>query len=221
MSAWPCSSKAITTIAAPKRRASRARSRNSSSPSLRLIEFTTGLPCTQRRPAWITDHLELSIMIGTRAISGSVATMLRNVVMAASESSMASSMFTSMMFAPLRTCSVATSSAVVKSSARIRSAKRRDPVTLVRSPIMVKLASGRRISGSRPARRVSPSGCGMGRGALPSAAAATARMWSGVVPQQPPMMLTKPLAANSPSSAAVCSGSSSYSPKTLGRPAFG
>ena len=42
-----------------------------------------------------------------------VATMFRNVVMAASESSMASSMFTSMMFAPLRTCSVATSSAVV------------------------------------------------------------------------------------------------------------
>ena len=84
-------------------------------------------------------------MIGTRAISGSVATMFRNVVMAASESSIASSMFTSMMFAPLRTCSVATSSAVVKSPEAIRSAKRRDPVTLVRSPIIVKLESGRRI----------------------------------------------------------------------------
>ena len=74
--------------------------------------MTTGFPCTQRSPAWITDHLELSTMIGTRAISGSVATMLRNVVMAASESSIASSMFTSTMLAPLRTCSVATSRAV-------------------------------------------------------------------------------------------------------------
>ena len=60
----------------------------------------------------MTDQRELSTMIGTLAMSGSVATMFRNVVMAASESSIASSMFTSMMFAPLRTCSVATSRAV-------------------------------------------------------------------------------------------------------------
>ena len=82
-------------------------------------------------------------MIGTRAMSGSVATMFRNVVMAASESSIASSMFTSMMFAPLRTCSAATSRAVPKSPDVISSAKRRDPVTLVRSPIIRKLESGR------------------------------------------------------------------------------
>ena len=36
--------------------------------------------------------------------------------------------------------------------------------------------------------------------------AAMARMWSGVVPQQPPTMLTRPAAANSPSSAAMASG---------------
>jgi hypothetical protein len=35
-------------------------------------------------------------------------------------------------------------------------------------------------------------------------------MWSGVVPQQPPRMLTKPLSANSRSSEAVSAGSSSY-----------
>ena len=169
----------------------------------------------------MTDHRELSTMIGTRAISGSVATMFRNVVMAASESSIASSMFTSMMFAPLRTCSVATSSAVVRSPEAIRSAKRREPVTLVRSPIIVKFESGRRTSGSRPASRVCSSGGGTSRGALPSAAAAMARMWSGVVPQQPPIMFTNPLAANSPSSRAVSAGRSSYSPITLGRPAFG
>ena len=47
--------------------------RKSASPSFRLIELTTALPCTHFRPASITDHFELSIMTGTRAISGSVA----------------------------------------------------------------------------------------------------------------------------------------------------
>ena len=47
--------------------------RKSASPSLRLIELTTALPCTHFSPASITDHFELSTMTGTRAISGSVA----------------------------------------------------------------------------------------------------------------------------------------------------
>ena len=38
---------------------------------------------------------------------------------------------------------------------------------------------------------------------------AIARMWSGVVPQHPPTMLTKPLRANSRSIPAVCAGVSS------------
>jgi hypothetical protein len=46
-------------------------------------------------------------------------------------------------------------------------------------------------------------------------------MCSGVVPQQPPTMLTKPLAAKSSMMHAVSCGFSSYSPKALGRPAFG
>ena len=75
------------------------------------MEFTTPLPWRQRRPAWITLHLELSIMIGTRLISGSVAIRFRNKVIAASESSMPSSMLMSMMLAPLRTWSSATLSA--------------------------------------------------------------------------------------------------------------
>jgi hypothetical protein len=169
----------------------------------------------------MTDHFELSTMIGTRAISGSVATMFRNVVMAASESSIASSMFTSMMFAPLRTCSAATSRAVPKSPEVMSSANRRDPVTLVRSPIIRNVLSGVIVSGSRPARRVRPSGAGGVRGVWPSAAEAIWRMCSGVVPQQPPMMFTRPPDANSRSSPAVSSGPSSYSPKAFGRPAFG
>ena len=48
-----------------------------------------------------------------------------------------------------------------------------------------------------------------------------AAMWSGVVPQQPPTMLTSPAAANSPTTAAISSGVSSYSPKAFGSPALG
>jgi hypothetical protein len=91
----------------PRRSAgsSRACSRNSSSPSLRLIELTMALPCTQRRPASITSHLEESIMTGTRAMSGSAAIRLRKVTIASRASSMPSSMLTSMICAPFSTCS--------------------------------------------------------------------------------------------------------------------
>ena len=44
--------------------------KNSSSPSLRLMELTTPLPCRHFRPASMTENLELSIMIGTRADIG-------------------------------------------------------------------------------------------------------------------------------------------------------
>ena len=50
---------------------------NASSPSFRLIELTTALPCTHFRPASITDHFDESIMIGTRATSGSEAIRFR------------------------------------------------------------------------------------------------------------------------------------------------
>ena len=42
-----------------------------------LIEFTIGLPETHLSPASITSHFELSIITGTRAISGSAASSLR------------------------------------------------------------------------------------------------------------------------------------------------
>ena len=50
-------------------------------------------------------------MNGTRAISGSAASRFRKRTIAASESSIPSSMLTSMICAPLRTCCSATSSA--------------------------------------------------------------------------------------------------------------
>ena len=98
----------------------------------------------------MTAKLELSIMMGTRAMSGSAAMRLRKWVMASTESSSPSSMFTSMMLAPPSTCWRAISTAASYSPFRIRRAKRCEPVMLVRSPIMVKLASGRRTSGSMP-----------------------------------------------------------------------
>ena len=68
---------------------------NGVSPSLRLMEFTTPLPCTHFNPCSMTLHFDESIMMGTRLMSGSEATRFKNRVMAASESSMPSSMFTS------------------------------------------------------------------------------------------------------------------------------
>ncbi len=52
----------------------------------------------------MTDHFEESIITGTRLMSGSAAMRLRKRAMAASESSSASSMLTSMTWAPLSTC---------------------------------------------------------------------------------------------------------------------
>ena len=111
VSACPTSSKAMTTTAAPYRLISRACRLNASSPSFRLIELTIPLPCTHLSPASITSHFELSIMMGTRAMSGSEAISRRNVLMASFESSIASSMFTSMIWAPPSTCWRATARA--------------------------------------------------------------------------------------------------------------
>ena len=86
-------------------------SRNGSSPSFMLMELTIALPCTHLRPASITAHFDESIITGTREMSGSEAMRLRKVVMAFSESSRPSSMFTSSTFAPLSTCSRATARA--------------------------------------------------------------------------------------------------------------
>ena len=86
---------------------------NGSTPSFMEIEFTIGLPATHFSPASITLHLELSIMIGTRAMSGSAAISFRNVSIANSASNRPSSMLTSMICAPLSTCWRATSTAAV------------------------------------------------------------------------------------------------------------
>ena len=84
-----------------------------------------------------------------------------------------------------------------------------EPVTFVRSPTFTKGISGVRTKGSRPESRIRRGTSGIGRGALPATASAMARIWSGVVPQQPPTMLTRPDSANSPTSLPIASGLSS------------
>ena len=98
----------------------------------------------------MTDHFELSIMIGTLAMSGSSARRLRKRVIASSPSIRSASMLTSRMLAPSSTCSRATATAASKSALLMRRANLREPVMLVRSPTMTKLVSGRITSTSLP-----------------------------------------------------------------------
>ena len=140
-------------------------------------------------------------MIGTRAMSGSAAIRFRKRAIAAFESSIASSMLMSMTCAPFSTCWRATASASSYWPLRIRRAKALEPVTLVRSPTLTNSESSPMFSGSRPDRRSLRSDLPAPRAAAtPSPPRAIARMCSGVVPQQPPAMLTKPASANSFSS---------------------
>ncbi len=75
--------------------------------------------------------------------------------------------------------------------------------------------------GSRPESRSLGSILGVARGLQGATICAMALMCAGVVPQQPPVMLSQPASAQSRMKAAVSSGSSSYSAIALGRPALG
>ncbi len=158
----------------------------------------------------MTSQRDESTMTGTVLMSGSEAMRLRNRVIAATESSIASSMLTSMSWAPASTCWRATSTASSKRSSRMSLANLREPVTFVRSPTLTKTPPGCGIDTAwRPDSRVLRSTTGISRGAMPATASATARTCAGVVPQQPPTMLTRPSRANWPSSSAVVAAPSS------------
>ncbi|MCY1238191.1 hypothetical protein D9M72_509160 [compost metagenome] len=92
---------------------------------------------------------------------------------------------------------------------------------LVRSPTFTNSELRSMVKGSRPERRQALGMSGITRGGYLATASAMAWMCGGVVPQQPPTMLSRPLAANSSTTSAICAGLSSYSPKALGRPALG
>ena len=105
---------------------------------------------------------------------------------------------------------------------RISRANFREPVTLVRSPIMMKLLSGRIVSGSRPLQpRAAARPAAAARGGLLATASAIARMCAGVVPQQPPTMFSQPLAANSPSMRAIMLGRLVVAAEVVGQAGVG
>ena len=82
-------------------------------------------------------------------------------------------------------------------------------MTFVLSPTLIKLESGRMTSGSNPLNFVNGSTDGILRGTLPSTLLTNAVICSGVVPQQPPMILTRRDSVNSLSCIAIWSGDSS------------
>src|SRR5580658_2167645 len=152
--AWPCSSKAMTTAAAPYLRTSLARLRNSSSPSLSEIEFTMLFPWTHFRPASSTLHFEESIITGTRDISGSAAIRFRNLTIVGSPSMSASSTLMSMTLAPLSTCWRAMARHASQSPDLRALANLGEPVMFVRSPITMNCEAegrGALVIGRRPA----------------------------------------------------------------------
>ena len=212
----------MTITAAPRFLISAALARKASSPSFREIEFTMLFPWAFFRPATMVSQWEESIIRAAFATEGSLEMYLRNFSISAVESSMASSMLTSITEAPFSICLAAICRPVSYSPPEMSLANFLEPATLVRSPTFVKLRLRSMAMLSRPLTQRAPlflPGIVLGR--IPLTARASALMCPGVVPQQPPTMLTVPASAISRIAAAVSSGASSYSPISFGRPAFG
>src|SRR5690606_34768710 len=122
----------------------------------------------------------------------------------------------------------------------------REPVTLVRSPTFIKLLSGVTTKDSKPEsvkylillliiilfirfkkdaefifNHVVCAFAGISRGLYFLAVSAIFRICSGVDPQQPPIILTRPSLRYSSTKVFICSAVCSYSPKAFGSPALG
>ena len=149
--AWPCSSKAMTTIAPPSILISLAFDTKASGPSLRLMEFTMHFPWAFFRPAWMVSQCDESIIRAAFATVGSLETQRTNLSISRVLSNIASSMFMSMIVAPSSICFAAICSARSYSPAAMSLANLRDPATLVLSPTFVKLFLLRStLTASRP-----------------------------------------------------------------------
>ena len=142
------------------------------------------------RPARMTFQSDESTIMGTRAISGSPASILRNVVISTPASSRPSSIFISISCAPSSTCLRAMSSASPYFFSFIRRRNLREPATLQRSPTLMKFMRLSTTSGSRPESHSSLGFATGMRGCTPATKEGNKAMNSSVVPQQPPMILT-------------------------------
>jgi hypothetical protein len=228
----------MTTAAAPKVRMVRARWRNTSSPSFSEIEFTMPFPWRHLRPASMTSHFDESIMKGTFATSGSVASSSRKRLIAATPSIIPSSMQMSITLAPFSTCCRATLTASSYLPSLISLANFGEPATFVRSPIIMKTpgcctkgcepdSSSGFGSGTATEGRSTSSSLGASVGSTRRGSASRARamaaMCSGVFPQQPPAMLIRPPSAKPRRWRAMSAGSRSkpVGESGFGSPAFG
>ena len=190
-------------------------------PSFREIELTIGLPCVHLSPASIISHLDESTINGTLAISGSEAIRFIKRIMAALPSSIPSSILISTTCAPSSTCARQISNASSYSSLRIRRLNLAEPVTLARSPTLTNKDASPILNASSPESRHSNDISGIFLGVIPSIVSAMALIWSGVEPQHPPKILTKPDEAHSPTCSLIVGASRSYSPNSFGKPALG
>mmetsp|Transcript_14508 Transcript_14508/g.57870 ORF Transcript_14508/g.57870 Transcript_14508/m.57870 type:complete len:223 (-) Transcript_14508:637-1305(-) len=215
LAAWPCSSNAITTTAAPCLRRHTACSLNLSSPTLSEMLLTIGLPWHHLSPASTISNLDESIMNGTLATSGSVTAILTNFCIAESPSSMPSSTLMSTTWAPASTWSFAMSIASANLPSMTSRLNLREPAMLQRSPTLTKgspqlLCVPSTTKSSRPESHMRGAFLtGRGRGLHDATASLIAAMCGGVDPQQPPIMLTQPFSAKTRFSLAMSAGVSS------------
>lgn len=162
------------------------------------------LPCMHFSAASITSKRDESIIHGSRATSGSDAMRLRKCTISARVSIIASSMLMSRIMAPSRTCLRAMPRASSYDFSFISRRNLRLPATLHRSPTLMKAPSA--VNSSRPESH--PRGVAavwrLAEGV--ATASAMARMWSGVEPQQPPTMSTRPSSTKRRMSRAIISG---------------
>ena len=180
------------------RRTARACSRNVSSPSFSEIELATPLPCRHLSPASSAEKRELSTMIGSRAISGSVAIRLRNVVIACSASSRSASMFD---VEEVRAAAHLLERDVDRALEVARldqppEARRAGDVRPLADDDEARVRPDHERLETAEARARAPRAGTTPRRASPSTDLAICATCSGVVPQQPPTMLTSPSSAN-------------------------
>ncbi len=181
--------------------------RNISSPSLRLMELTTGRPCTCSNAAVITLQSDESIITGMRVSSGSAPRRSRNRHISFEALSMASSMLMSIMSAPALIWERAICSASSMDPSLMRRRNLRLPATLQRSPTFIRRHPSGKLASSSPARRrvVLSASCHR-RGACRAASSAMAFICPGVVPQHPPTMFSRPSFSRGLSSDAMMRG---------------
>ena len=201
--AWPVSSNAITTTAAPNLRTIFAWRMNSASPSLSEIELTTPLPCRHSRPASITENFDESTITGMRAMSGSARDQVQEplhrgdavehaLVHADVEDVRAALDLLARDRDGLVVLVVFDQAAEHGRAGDVRALADHDEVRLRRDRQRLEAGGGAGVivSGSSPtaACRARLRPCG----ATPSTAARIAAMCSGRVPQQPPTRLSMP-----------------------------